>query len=172
MKKSSDVNNSPVAILVIGTIFTVGGGLLGAFGFLKSKALIGVLGLGLLAIGLIILAYGILKATKLKKYKALYNDPNAHLTDAKFIKAKLSSYSSKSVGVGNLDIPTSINVYKKIIYSYVDETGVEHTVKSLLSYTPNQVEYLQNLGTFKVKCSGNLSAVVEEVPNENKHFNI
>ena len=94
--------------------------------------------------------FGILRALSIKKYKALYNDPNAHVTNAKFVKAKMSSYSSKSVGVGPVNVPTSINVYKKIIYTYTDETGVEHTATSTMSYTPNQVKHLEGWGTFKI----------------------
>ena len=172
MKKSSDINNKPISIIIIGSVITILGSVFGVLGISKSKVVFGIVGLLFLVVGLAVLAFGILKFIKLKKYKELYNDPNAYVTEAKFIKAKMSGYSTKSVGVGSIDIPTSINVYKKIIYSYVDETGVEQTVKSVLTYTPNQVEHLQKMGTFKVKCKGKQSAIMEEVPNENKHYNV
>ena len=107
-----------------------------------------------------------------KKYKALIQDPHAYTTNAQFIKATVSGYTRRSVGVGNVDITTSMNVYKKVHYSYVDEAGVTQTVKSVWSFTPNQVEYLKDKRFFKIKCKGNFSAIVEEVPEQNKHFNV
>ena len=74
--------------------------------------------------------------------------------------------------VGKINVPTSLNVYKKIIYTYTDENKIQQTCKSVLSYTSNQVQHLQNKGTFKIKCKGNLSAIIEELPAQNKNFNI
>lgn len=172
MNKSSDANNKPALILFLGILFLLGGGACAVFGFLKSINVLGIAGLVLLAVGALVFVFGIIRAIKIKKYKALYNDPNARVTDAKFVKAKMSSYSTKSIGVGMIDVPTSINVYKKIIYTYTDENGVEHTVTSLMSYTPNQVRHLESLGTFKIKCAGKDSAIIEDIPDENKHFNL
>ena len=118
MKKSSDANNTPGLILFLGVLFILGGGAACVFGFLKSIKVLGIVGLVLFAVGVLVFVFGILRALSIKKYKALYNDPNAHVTNAKFVKAKMSSYSSKSVGVGPVSVPTSINVYKKIIYTY------------------------------------------------------
>lgn len=172
MKNNGDANNNPVAMIVLGALFTIGGIVCLIMLTSAFNPLLALVGVILPICGLIFLVFGILRAKTLKKYKELYNDPNAYVTDAKFIKATVSSYKSRSVEVGGIDVPTSINIYKKITYSYVDENGVAQTVKSAWSYTPNQADFLQNKGTFKIKCKGSLSAIIEEVPEQNKRFNV
>ena len=172
MKKNGDANNNPALIIALGLLFAIGG--IGCLALLTKGYSVVLLSVGVILtpIGILLFVFGILRAKKLKEYKNLLNDPNAHATDAKFIKAKMSSYTTKSVGVNGINVPTSVNVYNKIYYSYTDENGVAQTVKSTLSYTRNQVEYLQNKGEFKIKCKGNVSAIIEELPEQNKNFNI
>lgn len=172
MKKNGDANNNPKLIIVLGLIFAIGG--IGCL-LILSRGFSGLLlavGLLLVSFGSLLFVFGILRAKKIKAYKNLLNNPNAFMTEAKFIKATFAGFSSESAGVGRLQVTTSVNVYKKITYSYIDENQVEQTGKSILSYTPNQVEYLQQKGSFKIKCKGNLSCIIEELPAQNKNFNI
>ncbi|MBQ8615368.1 MAG: hypothetical protein IJ415_02260 [Clostridia bacterium] len=172
MKKNGDANNNPVLVIVLGLIFAIGGIACLAMLTKGFSGMLLTIGLILTPIGILFIVYGIMRAKKVKAYKTLLNNPNAHITEARFVKATMSSYTSKSFGVGGISVPTSVNVYKKIHYSYTDENGMAQTGKSVLSYTPNQVEYLQNKGMFKIKCKGKLSAIVEEIPAQNANFNI
>lgn len=172
MKKNGDANNNPTLIIVLAVIFILGGlgscvAVIGNF-----QAFLLVLGLILLAVGILFMVYGIKRKKTLKAYSELLNDPNAFMTTATFVKAKFASYSSTSVGVGGISLPTSVNVYKKIVYTYVDETGTTQNATSSLSYTPNQVDYLKEKGTFKIKCKGKVSVIIEEIPTQNKNFNL
>lgn len=172
MKKNGDANNNPVLIIVFSLIFVIGGIACLAMLTKEFDGLLLAVGLILTPIGICLLVFGVMRTKKLKAYKRLLNNPNAYITEGKFLKAKFAGYSQKSVGLNGMNIPTSINVYKKVIYTYTDEKGLVQTGKSILSYTPNQVEYLQNKGTFKVKCEGNVSCIIEEIPTQNKDFNI
>lgn len=172
MKKNGDANNNPVLIIVLSIIFMFGGV---ASLLLTIKDFSGwllAIGLILTPVGILLLVFGILRAKMMKKYKELLNDPKAYITDARFVKATFAGYSSKSAGAGRISVVTSVNIYKKIRYSYTDENGMVQTGKSVLSYTPNQVKYLSNKGIFKIKCKGNISAIIEEIPVQNKDFNI
>ena len=172
MKKNGDANNNPVLIIVLGLLFLVGGVVSLIILCKGFNGLLLTVGLILTPVGILFIVFGIMRAKKLKAYKELLNNPNAHITDARFLKATFASYTSKSFGVGGISVPTSVNVYKKITYSYTDDNGMVQTGKSVLSYTPNQVEYLQNKGMFKIKCKGKVSAIIEEIPAQNKNFNI
>ena len=172
MKKNGDANNNPIVMIVLGAIFSVAGIVCLIMLAKEFNPLFALVGAVLAVCGVAFLVFGILRGKTLKAYKNLLNDPNALVTDAQFIKATVSSYKSRSIGVGGIDVPTSINIYKKITYSYVDEKGVKQTVKSVLSYTPNQADFLQNKGTFKIKCKGDFSAIIEELPEQNKRFNV
>ena len=173
--KNKDANNKPILILVLSAIFILGGfaGLIAALkNDFENKTLLIVVTIILIVVGILFLVYGILRQIALSKNNKLLKDPNAYETTATFVSSKLSSYSSSSVGVGGINLPTSMNVYKKIIYSYTDEQGVQHTVKSTTSYFPNQVEFLKQKGTFKIKCKGKLSVITEEVPETNSRYNL
>lgn len=172
MKKNGDANNNPVLIIVLSVLFTIGGVACLASLVNSFDGMLLTIGLILTIVGILLLVFGILRAKKIKAYKVLLNNPNAFITEAKFVKAKFASYTTKSVGAGNINIPTTVNMYKKIIYSYTDEKGMAQTGKSTLSYTPNQVEYLERKGMFRIKCQGNLSCIIEEIPAQNKNFNI
>lgn len=173
--KNHDINNKPAFIFVLAAIF-FSGGLAGLIIFwneeFEYKIWVMIALAVLMVAGVIFVVYGSLRLVKLTKSKRLKNDPNAFVTDATFIKANFSSYSSSSIGVGGIAIPTSLNVYKKITYEYVDEMGEKHVVKSNLSYFPKQIEYLQRKGTFKIKCCGKYSEIIEELPEVNSTFNL
>lgn len=172
MKKNGDANNNPTLILIIAVIFALGGLILIGVNFSQFQAVVLIIGIVLLAAGVCLFVYGIKRSKAMKAYSELLNDPNAFKTTATFVKAVFSSYSSKSVGVNGFNLPTSVNIYKKVCYSYVDENGERHDAKSVLSYTSNQVEFLKQKGTFNIKCKGNVSAIIEEIPVQNGAFNL
>jgi hypothetical protein len=176
-----DANNNPVLIAVLGVLFAGFGGLavyLGATqkmvsedGTDSSKMLL-LIGAVLAAVGVLFIVLSIIRGKAIKAYKALLADDGAYQTKATFLRKKLSSTTSSSVGVGRVNVPTSVHVFYKVFYSYKDETGVEHTVKSTMSYTREQAEHLESLQTFAIRCRGNVSAIVEEMPQTNSMFNI
>ena len=173
MKKNGDANNNPTLMFIISIIFIAGGigaivaNLIGA-----TETLFLIVGIVLLLAGCAIFVYAILRTRVLKAYKKLLEDEFALVTDATFIGSKLSGYTSKSVGVNGFNVPTRVNVYKKIIYEYTDEFGIKRTVKSTLSYVSKQIEYLQQKHTFKIKCRGPISAIIEEVPEIDSRYNL
>ena len=176
-----DANNNPVLMGVLGVLFGGFGGLavyLGATqkmvaedGTDSSKILL-LIGAVLLAVGVLLVVFAFVRGKAIKEYKALLNDESAYQTKATFIRKKLSSTTSSSVGVGRVNIPTSVHVFYKVFYSYKDETGAEYTVKSTMSYTREQAEHLESLQTFAIKCKGKVSAIVEELPQTKDLFNI
>lgn len=173
--KNKDINNKPALIFLFAVLF-LGGGLAGIIGFWNKDVedktfLLGVCAV-FVVVGLYLTIYGIIRAVKLSTVKKLKDDPTAFVTDATFIKANFSSYSSSSISSGSVTVPTSINVFMKITYEYVDEMGEKHVVKSTSSYYPKQIEYLQQKGTFKIKCRGKYSEIIEEIPEVNSKFNI
>lgn len=172
MSKNGDVFNKPWALYTMSGLFlALAIGSLVLF-FTKEKNVIFLIIAGVFAlVGLIILPIAIVRGIQLKKYKALISDNSAYVTKARFVGSRISNYSSQSIGVGKLNVPVAANVYRKIIYTYYDENGVQHTVKSKLSYFKNQVEYLKNMEEFAIKCKGKLSAIIEPVPENNKDFN-
>ena len=169
--KNNDINNKPAFILVLAVIF-IGGGLAGFINVFNSdfeyRTLFLIVTPILMLCGLIFAVYGTIRLFKLNKAKKLKNDPDAYVTDATFVKANFSSYSSLSFWI----IPISINAHKKITYEYVDETGVKHVAKSTLSYFPKQVEYLREKGAFKIKCKGKDSVIIEELPESKSLYNL
>lgn len=173
--KNKDANNRPWLMFLFAVIF-IGGGLAGFITILNSKSKDRVMFLVitsiLIVLGCVIFVYAILRTIKLKRAKTMLNDSSVFVTDATFVKAKFSSFSSSSVGIGNVTVPTHINVYKKVFYQYIDENGVTRTGKSTKSYVPSQVEYLKNLHTFKIKCKGSKSEIIEEIPEINSRINI
>lgn len=173
MKGNGDSNNNPLLMFIFGAIFTLAGLIILPLSIIKSMEVwVTIIAGVLLVAGIIILVAAVLRTIVIKAYNQVLNDQNAFITQAEFVSAKFSNYTSTTVGVGNVEIPTKLNVYKKIIYTYTDEHGEQRTVKSILSYTPNQVEYLQNKGTFKIKCQGNISAIIEELPAMNSRYNV
>lgn len=172
--KNNDVNNKPTIILILGSVFTIFG-IIAIILFCLQNPVpwLGVaISVILLLLGPILLAVGIMRSKVLKDMTKLLHDPNAHVTTAKFISAKVSSYTSSSFGVGGISVPTSMNVYRKVIYSYNDENGVSHTATSQLSYFNNQIEYLKEKQNFSIKCKGKLSVITEKLPENNERFNL
>ena len=66
--------------------------------------------------------------------------------------------------MNRIPLSFSATIFKKIIYKYIDQNGVEHIAKSAISYTPNQVEYLKDLNEFKIKCDRKVSIITELIP--------
>ena len=172
MKGARGAESSTILLLVAGVLF-IAGGVFSVVAYAKGASDIMIwVAVGCFALAALCLTFGILRLVKVNKCKALIEDPNAYTTEAKFIKSVMVSYSTRSVGVGNIDVPTSINVYKKVVYEYADENGNYQKVKSVFKYFPKQVDFLKEKGTFKIKCKGKLSAIMEEMPDDNSRFNI
>lgn len=172
MKKNGDINNNPIMLIFLSLIFLATGIVCLVMLTTDFNGILLLIGCLFTPVGLVLLVNGFYRAVKLSQYKKLLNDPNAYETQAKFITSKVSSYKSQTVSTSGATLPTSVSIYKKIIYSYTDENGDEQTVKSLLSYTINQIEYLQGKEVFKVKCKGKLSAITEQLPDPKKDFSI
>lgn len=173
-KKNRNINDKPGALIAIGLLFLLPGiALIISYFLVKNfPILVVIVGAVFAAVGLFIFIFGILRTKTMKKYKALLNDPNAYTTDATFIRSRFSSMQGSSVSVGFVTAPISADIYKKIIYSYTDQNGQHHEVKSIMSFVPNQVRYLEQKGTFKIKCDGAVSAVIEELPDISATFNL
>ena len=175
--RNNDTNNKPLAIFVCSALFIFAG--IGAIilNFVKNfEGLASVVIFAFCAVfeivGIIMLVYGIIRTKAIKAMNKVLNDESAYTTTAKFIGSKISGYSKTDVKVANVEIPTSINVFHKIIYSYVDENGVERTVRSVLTYFPQQAKYLKEKGEFAIKCKGKVSAIIEELPEVSGRYNI
>ena len=173
-KKNRNVNDKPAFLLTIGSLFAVIGIALVVAYFVVPKfpVLVIVVGAIFSAVGIFIVIFGIFRARAVKKHNELLKDENAYVTEATFIKSKFSSYQGSGVSVGLVTAPITADIYKKIIYSYTDENGVYHEVKSIMSFVPKQAQFLKEKGTFKIKCKGKISAVIEELPDINAHYNI
>ena len=172
MKYSKKAGKDNIILLIVGIIFAIAG--ISFLIALATGASINCLwfGLGFFAAGALLSAFAISQIVLVNKCKKLYNDPNAFVADAKFVKSVLVGYSTRSVGVAGIDVPTSINVYKKIVYEYTDETGTQQKVKSPLKYVPAQAKFLEEKGTFKIKCKGKLSVIIEDLPDEKARYNV
>ena len=164
--KNNDANNKPWLILLIAIVFVLGGG--AAILFTPWLEMGSIIGLILCPVGILLFVFGLLRAIQISKVRNLMYDASAIETTANFVKSKVSSYTSTSIN----GVPTSMNVYRKIIYTYIDENGVSHTVKSTLSYFGNQVDYLKNLGAFRIKCKGKVSVIIEPLPDTNSNYNL
>ncbi len=173
MKKNGDANNNPIFMFIIAVVF-IGGGLLAMI--VKTEEAkpvwLTIVGVVLLVAGVAIFAWAIYRAIVISKYNKLLKDTTAYMTEATFAGSKFAGGSMTSVGAGGIAVPVKASVYKKVKYTYKDETGAMHTATSINSFTPNQVSFLEQKGTFKIKCKGSVSAIVEEVPNMNAMYNI
>ena len=170
-----DANNNPILIGILGAVLVAFGGVAFFAGIASkddSATMLMLIGALFLAIGAIMFVFAFIRGKAIKAYKDLLNNPSAYQTKATYIKKRLCSTNSTSVGVGRVDIPTSIHVFYKVYYSYTDEFGMNHDVKSTMSYTREQAEHLESLGTFAIKCKGEISAIVEELPSTKNLFNI
>ncbi len=172
MRRNDDIFNKPGSLYAIsGILFALALVFVVLF-FTNDKNMAFLIVAGLFAlVGFIFLPIAIVKWKQMKRYKELIKDESAYITKARFVRSKITNYQSRSAGVGKINIPISADVYRKIIYTYYDENGVQHTVKSQLSYFKNQVEYLKNKEEFMIKCRGKVSAIIEPVPENNKDFN-
>ncbi len=172
---NKDINNKPFLILLIAAVFLIcgiGGLVLGLRYTIENRRLMLIITILFAAIGVYLFIFGLMRLFTLSAHKKLSDDPNAYQTDATFVSSKFLSYNVNSVGALNVEVPVSANVYKQIVYSYTDEHGNQHTAKSVLSYSLNQVKYLQQKGTFKIKCKGKASVIIEEFPSEEQIFNL
>ena len=172
MSSNKDINNTPWALYLTSILF----GVVGVVGFVmyftrEKEIFFLILGGLFLLIALCVLPYAIVRTKAIKIYKEILHDESAFITTGTFVKSKFSSYQRSSTRVGKLDVTLNTNIYRKIVYTYVDEKGVKHTVKSKISYLKNQVEYLKNKGVFAIKCRGKDSVIIEPVPENNKSFN-
>ena len=167
--KNGDAHNNPALIFVLSAILLIlGCAVTVLYVVFVLPIIVLVVGLVFVAAGIWLVIFGALRLKKIKAYKSVLENPNAFVTTATFVSARVSSYSSVRVG----HIPVKANVYKKITYDYQDEMGITHRVKSTLSYVPNQIAYLREKGTFAIKCKGNVSVIIEELPKMNDMYNL
>ena len=176
-----DATNNPILLGFLGALFAIMGGIALFIGLTQevtgedggdSSMMVVLIGALFFAVGVGFICFAFIRAKTIKEYNALLEDLGAYNTKANFIKKRIYSSSSTSVGVGRIDIPTSVHVFYKVYYSYRDEVGVNHEVKSTMTYTREQAEYLESLGTFAIKCKGKQSVIIEEMPQTRDLFNI
>ena len=166
IKKNGDINNNPKLIIILGIIFFVLGSVFSVLSIVKTtEAWAIIVALAILIIGVVIIVYGVLRCKAVKALKVLSDDNSAYITNANFIKAKFASYSLKTNSINGIPFKANARIFKKVIYSYTDQNGEFQTVKSAISYASNQVEYLQNLKSFKIKCDGKRSIIIEDIPD-------
>ena len=171
--RNKDTNNNPFLVFMIGILFAGIGGVVIWLNIAKKMMIPVLLIGGLMAFcGTVFIIFAIKRSFEIGAYKRVLKDVHAHVTEAKFLSAKTTGATSTRVG-GNMARHTvSKSVFKTVYYSYFDENGHFHEVKSALSYVPKQVNYLQQKGTFKIKCRGKVSVIIEELPKTNEKFNL
>ena len=168
-----DANNNPLLIFAISFIFMAGGGVgLYAFtinGITASIAMPFTISAFLAGVGLLLFGFGVYRTFLISKYNKLKNDVSAHVAQAKYIGKKVSGGSSSDVN-GNI---VSEHIFYTLEYEYTDERGMLRKTKSIMSYTREQAEYLEEKGKFMVKCKGSISYILEEgLPKTDESYNI
>ncbi len=169
---NGDSNNNPAFILVISVILLLGGSFSLVITFVKEfNLLVLMVGCVLAVCGACLVVFGIVRIFQISAYKKVMDNVHAHVTNARFESANFSSYSASSYGRYRRRKLAHLSVYSKIKYSYFDENGVFRKVNSTLSYSHNQVEYLQQKGNFKIKCNGKTSVIIEPIPEHQDIYN-
>lgn len=168
-----DINNRPVALYILMSFFMAIGVVFTVMYFTADKNMIFLIVAGVFyLIGFAILPYAIHRQKKMKEYRSILKDETAFITTARFVDSRFSSFQRKTfVGIKH-NYTIGFTVFRRIVYSYVDENGVEHTGKSQITYVKNQVEYLKDKGEFAIKCKGDKSVIIEPVPENTKNFNM
>lgn len=168
-----DVNNKPAVLYLMMSLFIAFGIVLTVMYFVYGQNLIFLIVAGVLyAVGLAILPYAIHRTKKMREYRSLLKDQTAFITTARFEDAKFSSLQRKTfVGIKH-NYTIGATVFRRIIYSYVDENGVPHKGKSQITYVKDQVEYLKQKGEFAIKCKGAKSVIIEPVPENTKNYSM
>ena len=108
--------------------------------------------------GVVEFCYSIYEFFNFIKANRLFNDPNAYITNAKFIDLK--NAGKTSVGARN---SRELCCYYKIKYEYTDENGVLRRAVSLDTYLSDQANKFLKMGTFSVKCKGKNSVIIENL---------
>ena len=157
MNKSNDLKNKPLLLVILGCIVAFGGLVFIPILFSSFSVPVLIFGLILILGGVVIIVYGSLKLKTFNKIKELLKDETAYITEATYIKATVASTNSMV-----LFSPSAAERYRKVVYKYTDESGVNHTATSYITYNDKQVDYLKNKGVFKIKCKGELSVIIEE----------
>ena len=93
--------------------------------------------------------------------KLLFN-PDSFTTTARFISTIESSHTA---------VNDRVTIFETVTYEYDDENGVHREVKSILSLLPEQAEYLKQKQTFKIRCKGKISAIIEDIPGRDIYYN-
>ena len=101
-----------------------------------------------LLLGVSFLTVGIKNMRYIKAYNDFLSDPSAYVTKATYIDA----------------VATKEGVWYTVIYSYIDESGIERHGKSMDSFNKEQVEYLKEKGKFSIQCKGKMSVITESFP--------
>ena len=168
-----DMNNKPAALYFLMSLFMAVGVVFTIMYFTSNQNMIFLIVAGVFyVIGFAILPYAIHRHKKMKEYRSLLKDETAFITTARFVDSKFSSIQRKTfIGIKN-SYTIGFTVFRRIVYSYIDENGVQRTGKSQITYVKNQVEYLRDKGEFAIKCKGDKSVIVEPVPENTKNFNL
>ena len=168
-----DANNNPLLMFIISIIFIIGGGM-GLFVFIVNgitagAALFVAVSAMLTGIGILLFGFSIYRTILISQYKKLINDVSAHITQATYIGKKVSGGSVTDAG----GIPVSAHVFYTLEYTYMDEHGHSRRVKSVMSYTREQANFLEEKGKFMIKCKGSISVILEEdLPKTNDLYNL
>ena len=121
-----------------------------------------IIGFLFMVVGIVFLCYGI-EAILLKRiYKRLKNGGSSFIAAAKccFEEFEKENVLGEKQGFGRIDISN------KVVYKYVDESGIERLTLSLQNYSKKQIEWYKNKGGLSVSCFGKRSVLIDQPPKE------
>ena len=116
----------------------------------------------LTAVGALLYVIWIYRTILISLHNRLLFNPDAFETTATFIAVKNNGYTA---------VNSHVTYFETVIYDYEDENGVHRVVKSILSLLPEQADYLKQKGTFKIRCKGKISAIIEDIPGRDIYYN-
>lgn len=165
-KPTTNVNDKPWIIFLIATIFFWIGGLFCWIVIERGYILYNIMPLAissiLTVVGGILYVFWAHRIILIYLHNRLLFNPDSFETTATYSSSKISGYTSVN---GNAA------VFETMTYEYTDEKGVIRVVKSIMSLTPEQVDYLKQKETFKIRCKGKISAIIEDIPGRDIYYN-
>ena len=165
-KPTINVNDKPWLIFLVATIFFWIGGLfcwiiIDRGNILYSLAPLAISAI-LTAVGGIFYVFWAYRTILIYLHNRLLFNPDSFETTATYSSSKVSGYTSVN---GNSA------VFETMSYEYTDEKGIIRVVKSIMSLTPEQVDYLKQKQTFRIRCKGRISAIIEDIPGREIYYN-
>lgn len=165
-KPVPNANDKPWIIFACATIFFWLGGLFCYVIINQGDILYNLLPLAISAIltvvGALFYVTWIYRTILISLHNRLLFNPDAFETTATFIAVKNNGYTA---------VNGHVTYFETVIYDYEDENGVHRVVKSILSLLPEQADYLKEKGTFKIRCKGKISAIIEDIPGRDIYYN-